>query len=149
MNERAKELILSKFDEVMKFRFSINNETDRGCALMAAAYLDEELRKLAERFLVDNESIVNNIFRSDGPLGTFSSRIDLIYLLGLIGPHVRRDLHLIRKIRNVFAHNSNLIDFNQREISDRCNEFTYIFVSKDKEPRRKFLNTVVGLLAVF
>ncbi len=35
-----------KIDEVLEFRSSLTGETDRGCALTAAAYLSDELEKL-------------------------------------------------------------------------------------------------------
>jgi hypothetical protein len=35
-----------KIDEVLEFRSSLTGETDRGCALTAAAYLGDELEKL-------------------------------------------------------------------------------------------------------
>jgi len=92
-----------KLDQVIRFRLSLEVETDRGCALMAGAYLDSELKKLLKNHLVSNEKIQDELFELSRPLGTFSSRIDPAYLLGLIGPQAHRDLHLIRKIRNDFG----------------------------------------------
>jgi uracil-DNA glycosylase len=41
-----------KLREAMEFRETLNEETDRGCALMAASFLDEQLRKMLEKCLV-------------------------------------------------------------------------------------------------
>ena len=82
-----------KFDEVMEFRSSLTPETDRGCALMAAAFLDSELELLLRAFVVKNKKVEDEMFGQSKPIGAFSSRIDLAYLLGLISADTRRDLH--------------------------------------------------------
>ena len=44
----------SRMKDVMAFRMSITAETDRGAALMSAAYLDDKLKELIEKRLVQN-----------------------------------------------------------------------------------------------
>ncbi len=61
---------------------------------------------------------------------------------------MRRDLHLIRKIRNDFGHVASPIDFTQPAIASRCNELYYDPYDKDAAPRHKFTRTVMGVLAV-
>ena len=51
---------------------------------------------------------------------TFERKIALAYALRLIGPLSRRDLDLIRLIRNAFAHCRRPIDFKLREVMDAC-----------------------------
>ena len=111
-----------KFDEVMEFRSSLTPETDRGCALMAAAFLDSELELLLRAFVVKNKKVEDEMFGQSKPIGAFSSRIDLAYLLGLISADTRRDLHLIRKIRNDFGHVHRPISFEDQAIVNRCHE---------------------------
>ena len=77
---------LEQFDEVLAFSNTLDPETDRGCALMAAAYLDDQLKILIERTLVQNAKLQEAIFEPNGSLGTFAARIDFAYLLGCIGP---------------------------------------------------------------
>lgn len=84
-----------RFDDVMQFRSSLSPETDRGCALMAASFLDSELGDLLRSYVVDDRSVADEVFGQAKPLGTFSSRIDAAYLLGLISANARRDLHLL------------------------------------------------------
>src|SRR4051812_2613930 len=90
--------------EVMDFRASITEETDRGAVLMAAAFLDEKLKELIQRRMVADKKVSRRAFEFNGPLGTFSSRIDFAYLIGLIPKNAQKDLHTIRAIRNQFAH---------------------------------------------
>lgn len=56
------------------------------------------------------------------PLGTFSAKIDLAYRIGLIRLDERSSFHLIRKIRNEFAHSSEEINFESTVIKDHISE---------------------------
>jgi hypothetical protein len=51
-------------------------------------------------------------FRHEGPLGAFSSRIDMAFYLGAIGDTVRQQLHTIRHMRNSVAHTGRKVSFN-------------------------------------
>ena len=137
-----------KMDEVFVFLQSLSKETDRGCALIAAAYLDVEIENLLSKHFVPNNSVKNEILGQSRPLGTFSSRIDLAYLLGLIGPKVNRDLHLVRKIRNDFAHNPQPINFDDESPSNRCRELVNDAYGEANTPRLKFERCVMGLLGI-
>ena len=85
------------FMEVFEFRKSLNAETDRGCALMVASFLDHKLQELLAAMFVDDPKVVSMLLTRSGSLGTFSARIDTSYALGLIGPNVRRDIHIDSK----------------------------------------------------
>jgi len=82
-----------------------DRESDRAAAIVVAAMLDEALRVLLERLLVPAPSAERSILeRYDAPLGSFAARIDAAFQLGLISKYMARDLHLVRRIRNDFAH---------------------------------------------
>ena len=53
-------------------------------------------------FLVEN--IPQSLFKGNSPLASLSSRIDMSFSMGLISVNEKRDLHLMRKVRNKFAH---------------------------------------------
>jgi DNA-binding MltR family transcriptional regulator len=140
--------ILPRLDEVMEFRLSLNAETDRGCALMAAAYLDAELESLLRVHFVQNKTVADDLLGQNRPLGTFSSRIDLAYALGLIPTTSFRDLHLIRKIRNDFAHKAAPLSFEYDPMAARCRELCHAEVlGKAARPRARFTRSVLGVLA--
>jgi DNA-binding MltR family transcriptional regulator len=137
------------FQEVMEFRFSLNSETDRGCALMVASFLEHKLGRLLEAILVDDSKVVSELFSHSVPLGTFSSRIDIAYAMGLIGPATRRDINLIRKIRNEFGHSHQTLKFTDDRIRNRCKElFHVINIELTDEPRKMFVKTAMCILAL-
>ena len=95
---------------------------DRGTALVAAAWLDDALEVRIRAAFRPDKGIADDVFRPDGPLGSFAARIKLAYLLGLIEPFARKDLDFIRRIRNDFAHGRNDLYFTTPRIKDRCKQ---------------------------
>jgi len=132
--------------EVMEFRATLDEETDRGCALMAASFLDEQLRELLEMCLVDDPE-KEKFLGPQAPLGSFSARITAAFLLGKISKLAFRDLNLIRKIRNEFGHTSRPIRFADESVNNLCREFHYCTRDRKDDPRKRFTNTVMGVLA--
>lgn len=134
--------------ELVEFRQSLTGETDRGCALSATARLEDELGHLLRGVFVSDSEVADSVLKGNGPLASLSARIDTAYLLGLISPRAARDLHLIRKIRNIFAHRAGIVRFADPEISDRCKELYHDVWSQRLEPRQKFTRVVMGILGV-
>ena len=148
MDSEFLKIIETHLEKVIAFRETLSPETDRGCALMAAAYLDGELERLLRAAWVADSNVLNEMLGQSKPLGTFSSRIDIAFLVGLIGQQARRDLHLIRKIRNEFGHVAEPITFESQQMSSRSLEFYHTNRTKDANPRSLFTNAVLGVLAM-
>ena len=140
--------MLPRLEDVAEFRLSLTEESDRGCALMAGAFLDSELEALLRSAMVANEDVADEILGQSRPAGTFSARIDLAYLLGLIDPVTRRDLHLIRKIRNDFGHLHRPIAFDDDAITSRVRELKLNFREAEASTRAVFCSCAVAALAV-
>lgn len=98
------------------------SSADRSTAIVAAANLDETLRgAIRSRFIAGlSRKDEDRIFRDNGSLATFSAKIDVAYALGIVGKKSHGDLHLIRKIRNEFAHTVERTRFGTKEIASRC-----------------------------
>jgi hypothetical protein len=105
------------------------------------------LGKLLKSVLVQDDKLLKVLFEGYGPLATFSARIDLAYGLGYIAPLQRRDLHLIRKIRNIFAHRTGEVTFDDDDISSRCLELHHDIYNENLPPRKKFIRVAVGIAA--
>jgi len=91
--------------------FKIDN--DRAAVVLGAAKIDELLYKILGKFLKPPAKKDEDFLDSDGPLGTFSARIHAVQRLGLLDDEFCRALHLIRKIRNGFAHVAEAASLNQ------------------------------------
>jgi DNA-binding MltR family transcriptional regulator len=106
-------------------------ESERGVAIIAAAYLDEQLHQLIANFLVDDEKEVDELLGGDtcfgSALGSFDSRIRAAYCLGLISRDEYYDLKIIKKIRNQFAHRLHGVSFEDQSIGVQCNSLKGFF----------------------
>jgi hypothetical protein len=82
-------------------------------AILGAAFPEIELENAIRRRLQRNDDDTwNSLTDEGGPLGTFSSKILIGYALKLYGEDMRKNLNIIRKIRNVFAHTKRHVDFD-------------------------------------
>lgn len=95
--------LVEAFDEFVE-QFKV--ESDRAAVILVAAKIDDSLFHLISSFLVPNTTKKDELLDPDenGPLSSFSARISLCYRLGIIDAEFARALHLVRKIRNDFAH---------------------------------------------
>jgi len=135
------------FQEFIDFRKMFSKESDRGSALMSAAFIDDKLGQLIEHNMVDNKKARESIFDNSGALGTFSGKINIAYLMGLIPKNINDDIQLIRKIRNDFAHNASSITFDTNYIASRCYSLNLHALTKKEGPRAIFGSTVTSILS--
>jgi DNA-binding MltR family transcriptional regulator len=94
-----------------------SNESDRGAAVLAGSYVENHLGLYLRSKMADL-SVAERIFSSDGSLSTFSQRIDFAQAFGFLSKAQCADLHLIKKIRNHFAHHPKDASFNDKPVSD-------------------------------
>jgi hypothetical protein len=100
-------------DALFEFARLFKDETnDRAMVIVGTSFLETQLEHILINFLVDDEKEINQLLRSDQPMGTYGGKTRMAYCLGLIGPVIRNDLRLIGKIRNKFAHDLNSSFFN-------------------------------------
>lgn len=100
-------------------------ETARASVILAAAMLEQGVSNFIQAYLVPVSSGDDNLFNGpNAPLASFSAKIDMAYRVGLISPKMCRDLHLIRKIRNEFAHNVTGCSFENMSVRSRVVELT-------------------------
>ena len=139
----------SRLKEFMDFRLSLIQESDRGSVLMAAAFIENKLECLLESYFIEDEKICKQLLKGNGALATFSSKIDLSFLLGLIPKNIFNDLHILRKIRNEFAHTASKISFETPSIKDRTKALSTL--SKEMlrdDTKAYFMRSMTTILTV-
>jgi DNA-binding MltR family transcriptional regulator len=98
----------------------LHGTSDRSCIITAASIIDHLLLEFLRARLVPNSSSQDSLFDgANAPIGTFSSRIDLSYRVGLISSQFARDLHLIRRMRNDVAHSIVARTFADPGVADQ------------------------------
>lgn len=97
------------YDTAMK---ALHGESDRAFVIVATTILEDALLdKLRGQLSPFPEpAAFDRLFQFDGPLGSFSQRIDMACALDVITPETRDDLHILRHMRNACAHSPLPID---------------------------------------
>jgi DNA-binding MltR family transcriptional regulator len=98
----------------------LKGESDRALVILVAAVLDDLLNHTLARkmIFVPTAEQMDYIFRPDGPLGTFSSKIETAYLFGFIDHITRGQLDDIRELRNACAHSHQEISFTNAALAN-------------------------------
>lgn len=96
---------------------------DRSLAIIFTSY--------AEKYLVDiikqkmsglNPKLSEKLFKPDGLLGSLQAKIDVAKALNILGEELFNDIQTMGRIRNKFAHELAIVDFNNSEINKFINK---------------------------
>jgi hypothetical protein len=111
------QLLLVDHAEWASFFDELGRESERATAILAAAWIDHLLeRKLAQLFSSGNKKALAQLFAANGPFATFSAKITAAFCAGWLDADVYHDLHVIRKIRNSFAHQIHGLSMESQKI---------------------------------
>jgi hypothetical protein len=127
------------WDNVLRTEFE--KESDRAAVILVASLFDNALGTYLRNTLLPTPTATDDLFDApNAPLGSFSAKIILSYRLGLISVRFGRDLHLIRKIRNEFAHNIHGCTFETSAVRSRILELAKSsgMLEKSVDARRTF-----------
>jgi DNA-binding MltR family transcriptional regulator len=108
----------------------LQDSCEAALALMAATVLENALESaIATHFAVNREE-AETIFvdQSEGSLSAFSMKIKLAYVLGVIEKKVRKELTLIKTIRNGIAHAQIDAAFTSEQVATSCH---HLFIAKE------------------
>jgi mannitol operon repressor len=142
-------MLLSTAEDLAKFVAELKRETDRGLPLVGAALIDDRLTETLRSFFCESPSASKLIDDANAPLGTFSSRTEMCFALGLIDEYEYTEIGLIRKVRNEFAHAKHGITFSSPRVQGLCSSLkSDLPQGADyplQDPRFRFTNAVVCL----
>lgn len=124
----------------------LHGESERACAIVAAAVLDELLGEILSQYLlVSHPDAYRDLLDSDNldsPLGSFGARIHAAFAFGLISVQDRSGLREIKKIRNEFAHDRTT-SFSDEDTAHHATKLhksgaRELYISRDHTPRNLF-----------
>jgi len=108
---------------------NIAYESDRGCIIVAAAFFDnmleEVIRKHIKKFAI-SKSLEKSLFDLSGPISNFSSKISICRSFGLIDDVVYKDLMVLRKLRNSFAHVAGEASFLSADVRQKVRSMYFV-----------------------
>ncbi|MCD4724535.1 MAG: hypothetical protein K8R63_06790 [Bacteroidales bacterium] len=138
----GKEIKTNDFIELLQ------NETDRGAALLGYGLFEHLLLKIIEAFIIERKQSkeIKYVLRS------FHSRLEIAYALGLVDDTEYSNIKVLKDIRNKFAHGFNPnLSFNDGAIIELCKKLIKYHqlpekFKPEKDPRFFFNLTVSRLL---
>jgi DNA-binding MltR family transcriptional regulator len=99
---------------------SLQTESDRTAIVVCASILDDALVEMIKQQRMqrrtEKELKALRLFTYDGPLGSFSVRINAAYALSLIDEPTRAELQDLREMRNACAHSPKPISLETPEL---------------------------------
>lgn len=127
-------------------------ESERAMVILAAGYLHDLLGDLLRSYFVEDENSSSDMLNNERPLSSFSARIRMAYLLGLITKEEKLDLDAIRRTRNEAAHLMQKVDFSEPSIpaTQRCHSFQTLSErtkNSHPEPKQRYLLAAAWLAA--
>ncbi|WP_414730131.1 hypothetical protein [Zhongshania aliphaticivorans] len=121
-----------------RLHLELGHESDRAIVIVAGALLDDALNETIQAYLVPAEKKEWCVFSSvNSPVSSFSSRINLCFQLGLISNVMQRDLHIVRKLRNDFAHNPFDLSFETPSVASRIEELDRVANYRERNPEAR------------
>jgi DNA-binding MltR family transcriptional regulator len=114
------------YDHELPAMQDLKKASDRAVAIIAGSLVEARVRTALEETFHRNASIENEMFRSSGPLGSFSAKIKLAFLVGIISKEAYKELETLKDIRNRFAHYLDIKDFKSERICVWCNNLKLI-----------------------
>lgn len=135
-------------DLLFRIANELEKESDRGCALVSAAYLENEIAAILEGFFVKQGSKATEaLFDFNGPVGTFSAKIKMAVALGLIPLEISVALDVLRRLRNDFAHLHEPLTFETARIKQRVENLLPSLPTTEQTTRQRFLMKIQSMAA--
>ncbi len=116
--------IKSALASFIEFYQEFLDGNDRATVIVGAAKLDDLLKGMLIKSLRPplKKKGGDDLFGPSRPFSDFNTKINLSYRLGLVDENLCSSLHLVREIRNKFAHQIEGCDLDFPPHSDRARE---------------------------
>src|SRR5262249_42583896 len=99
----------------------LDGANDRSIVITMGAFVEDSLEHLLSRQMRPMEQEeYEEFFRHDGPVGSFSSKIQMAHGLKLTDKMTHRQLDVLREMRNACAHCKLPISFKTPELAAVC-----------------------------
>lgn len=143
-------MLLSTAEDLARFVDELRRESDRGLALVAAALIDDKLGETLRSFFCEGPGAAKLVDDTNAALGTFSSRSEACFALGLIDDFEYREIALLRKVRNEFAHAKHGTTFETPRVQGFCSSLKSDLPQGANyplnDPRFRFTNAAVCIV---
>lgn len=105
------------FEEAQQIERELSDQSDRHVALIGALAIENDLGKILTTVLVDG------VLPNSGK--QFLQKMEWTFRLGMISAEERREIDLIRMVRNKMSHELNKHSFEEPEVKELCSKLSY------------------------
>jgi DNA-binding MltR family transcriptional regulator len=135
----------ASLERLNRFMGVIGAQDERAMVLSLATFLEDSLGRLLLSYFRTCKATTELVEGFNAPLGTFGTRIKACYAFGLLTEDQFRDLEILRKVRNRFAHDWEGVSLARNDISALVGQLSGYTV--DQKPieggaREKLLHTL-------
>jgi DNA-binding MltR family transcriptional regulator len=103
--------------EIKKIISNLLDRDDLNIAITAVSIVEAHLEKLiVSRLHRSDKDFTNRLFENRGPLSDLNSKILIAEAFGLLTRPLADELHVIRAIRNAFAHAKMTLTFDMQPV---------------------------------
>lgn len=103
-------------ENLNRFLQVVGEQDDRAMVLSLATFIEDTLGRLLLAYFRNCKSTRELVEGFNAPLGTLGSRIKAAYSFGLTTEEQYKDMELLRKVRNQFAHNWEGVTLERNDI---------------------------------
>lgn len=135
----------TSLDRLNRFLGLIGKQDERAMVLSLATFLEDSLGRLLVAYFRRCKATKDLIEGFNAPLGTFGSRIKAAYAFGLTTEEQFKDMEILRKVRNHFAHDWEGVSLVRNDISAMIGQlsgYTLDHMTIEGDQREKLLRTL-------
>jgi len=117
----SEDVKFQRAEELLRVMQHSVGESDRGITLIMAAHIEDCLRRILETVLIDGKETKELFEGPYAPFGSLSGKTQAAFVMGLITRSERDRIDVVRRVRNVFAHEASA-SFSHPDIQKICNK---------------------------
>lgn len=123
----------------------LTEESDRGCVLVTISIIEKQLEEILRKRILGTKKQLKELFTGFGPMSSFSAKIKLAYSFGIITSEAYSELDRLKRIRNLFAHDPNLITFETKNIISMCDSLEFALDVQSETTRKRFISSQTAI----
>ena len=132
-------------ESLNRFLSLVGGQDDRAMVLSLATFIEDTLGRLLLAYFRNCKATKELVEGFNAPLGTLGSRIKAAYSFGLVTLEQYKDMEILRKVRNQFAHNWEGVSLERNDIQAMVGElsgYTLNYKPIEGGIREKLLGTL-------
>lgn len=136
----------SKDIRFRRFVQELEKESDRGIAIICHAYVEDLLKTLLKKRLIDDKKFRESLEERI----SFSHVLAFCFLTGIVTEAEKKDIEFLSSVRNHFAHHREARSFSNKYVIDKCKKLRIANPAFERyKARKRFIQTAAYYIQIF